>query len=181
MSREEGRAGGGRGRTKAASQGRSRVERSVGQIGEMEGQGVVFRLNSKDSDKMLRGSSPDRESGRVVMRHLATTSLLMTKAATSCDPLYDLGFPQGSWGSQRGLRRAGSGGGGAALRALEAGLTPEGFPASPRLLSLLRMLRGEAREARAGGGSRSSSLVPSSVPPPGSGQWSCPWSRIHRP
>lgn len=46
------------------------------------------------------------------MRHLATTSLLMTKAATSCDPLCDLGSPQGSQGSQRGLRRAGSGGGG---------------------------------------------------------------------
>lgn len=50
------------------------------------------------------------------------------------------------------------------MRALEAGLTPEGFPASSRLLSLLRMLRGEAREARAGGGSRSSSLVPSVCP-----------------
>lgn len=43
------------------SQGGSRVERSVGQTGEMEGQGVAFRLNSKDSDKMLRGSSPDRD------------------------------------------------------------------------------------------------------------------------
>lgn len=54
-----GQSCGGRGSTKAGSQGRSRAERSAGQMLEMEGQGTVFGLNFKDSDKTPRGSSPD--------------------------------------------------------------------------------------------------------------------------
>ena len=50
---------GGRGSTKAGSQGGSRAERSAGQMLEMESQGTAFGLKSKDSDKTPRGSSPD--------------------------------------------------------------------------------------------------------------------------
>ena len=75
-------------------------------------------------------------------------SLLTAKAAIICDLLCDLGSPQASQGSQRWYRRAERG---RLLRASEAGLTPEGFPASLRLLCLLWMLRGEAREPRAWG------------------------------
>lgn len=60
-----------------------------------------------------------------------------------------------TWVLHRLLREAREGAGGLgagqALRASEAGLTPEGFPASLSLLCLLWVLRGEAREARVWG------------------------------